>query len=165
MSTESGPRRGPGRPPMRVDAREDTREPSRLYRKHRYTDDKFEVPENLKVDGYDYNWKAMEYAGKSVDPIDFVRLKENHWAEVMADEMPDLSVPGQKGAITKMGLVLMKRPKYLSDEARAEEVQAAGLRLRGEAQTFSRGGEGVVSGMPVKEFTISESFRPGSIPD
>lgn len=159
MTNTTEPRRGPGRPPMRAE----TREQPRLQRKNRANQDKFAVPDRYKVDGFDYNWKTIEVMGKGVDAAELIERQENHWEPVMAGEIPGIMSPDYSGAIQKSGLMLMKRPKYLSDEAREEEVSMAYQQSGAKRAELSRGGEN--AGMPVRQADINSHIAGQQIPD
>lgn len=159
MSTETEPRRGPGRPPMRAE----TREQPRLQRKHKSNQDKFHIPDGLKKDGYDYNWKAVEVYGKPVEAGQIMEFHENHWEPVQADEIRGIMPPDYNGSIQKGGLMLMKRPSYLSDEARSEELDAARRQSGAKRESIRQGGDNGV--MPVREALIRSDIGGQQIPD
>lgn len=165
--TDNEQRRGPGRPPMnrpdmRADGREDPRTQPRLQRKHRNTEDKFYVPEECKTHGYDYNWKTIEIAGKPVDAYDLTALEENHWEPVTAEEMSQIASKGAKGAIVKSGMMLMKRPAYLSEEARAEsEGQAFNQAGAKRAELTSKGDQN----FPTRQASVNSQYGALSVPD
>lgn len=159
MSTETEPRRGPGRPSLRAE----TREQPRLVRKHKANQDKYFIPEEMKKDGYDYNWKAVEVAGKPVEAGQIMEYHENHWEAVQASEMGNIMPPEYKGAVQKNGLMLMKRPSYLSQEAREEEINAAYDQSRAKRRTVQQGGDSGL--MPVREALVKSDIAGQQIPD
>lgn len=159
MSTETEPRRGPGRPPMRAE----TRDQPRLQRKHKASQDKFYIPDGIKRDGYDYNWKAVEVAGKPVEPGQLIEFQENHWEPVQASEISGVMPAGYNGAIQKNGLMLMKRPSYLSHEARQEEIDAARRQSGAKREALRQGGGTGL--MPVREAIINSDIAGQQIPD
>lgn len=163
MSNITEPRRGPGRPPMRADHREPTREQPRLQRKHRANQDKYFIPDGMKTEGYDYNWKTVQVMGKPVDAQASMERHENHWEPVMASEIQGVMPPDYSGAIEKGGLMLMKRPKYLSDEAREEEIGMARQQAGAQRSNIRQGGESGV--MPVRESLVQSDIAGQQIPD
>lgn len=106
----------------REEIREEPRQASshqgeRLTRNRKRTDDQFFIDKRIIPHGVDYNWKRESCFGQP-DPYHMNGLMENHWSPV-----PDNRHPG---LITKMrGMVLMERPKYLSDEAKQEDLREA----------------------------------------
>lgn len=89
----------------------------RLTRARKRTDDQFYIDKRIIPQGMDYNWKRESCFGQP-DPYHMNGLRENHWSPV-----PD---GRHAGLITKMrGMVLMERPKYLSDEAKQEDLREA----------------------------------------
>lgn len=130
MSNETEPRRGPGRPSLRPsEPREETRVQPRLQRRHKADDDAYSIPAEFLAEGYDYNWKRVSTHGQPEDPWKLTKVYENHWEDVQAEELPGYVPNGHKGHIERGGLRLMKRPKYLSEDARNEEL--------GKARTMS----------------------------
>ena len=95
--------------------------PQRLYRKRR-TDDPMHIDPKLIPAGVSYQWCRESTFGMR-DDDHIIDLKENHWVPVPADRHPELVVDGspKDGVIRKRGSILMQRPKYLTDEAHAED--------------------------------------------
>lgn len=89
----------------------------RLTRSRRRTEDKFFIDRSLIPVGMSYEWKR-ESTFNAPDPQHIQFLQENHWREVPADRHP--------GLLTRHdGMVLMERPKYLTDEAIIEDFGIA----------------------------------------
>lgn len=108
---------------VREEPREEARQASswpggeKLTRARKRTDDRFFIDRKIIPPGMDYNWKRESCFGQS-DPYHMNALKENHWRPVPDDRHP--------GMITKQaGMVLMERPRYLSDEAKQEDLREA----------------------------------------
>lgn len=120
----------------RIDDREPTRDPPRLQRRFKTNDDKYATPLDIKPDDQDWNWKRWSVAGKTDEFVAFYQaeLRANHWQPVMAEDYPSIAPFGQTtGPIVNGALMLMWRPMYLSEEARAEEIEAAVARVRSNA--------------------------------
>jgi hypothetical protein len=89
----------------------------RLRRTRRRTEDRYYIPPEIIPAGVSYEWKRESCFGQP-DQFHMNYLKDNHWSEV-----PD---GRHKGFMTRQdGMVLMERPKYLTDEARREDLEAA----------------------------------------
>ena len=89
----------------------------RMKRTRKRTEDKFYIPAAIIPPGWTYEWKAQTILGKSnLDHMN--NLKDNHWKPVPADRHP-------RYLVEKDGQILMERPKYLTDEARREDLNLA----------------------------------------
>jgi hypothetical protein len=129
-NTETPVRRGPERPPLRPELREPIRQEGRDLPPMGLSLDEdedlseFKIPGHYFANGWDYQWKTYSIYGKE-DPYYISKLKRRHWEEVQAETHPDIALPGQTGAIIKGGLILMRRPRYLTDQAKAREEAKA----------------------------------------
>lgn len=136
-----------GRPPGRTAAREQAREPAReavrsnvpqgLTRRRRDNVDPYHVPQDIIPEGYEYQWNAVSVTGNTDVVLDkSMGFYENHWRPVPAERHPGLFMPyGTTGQIVRGGVRLEERPKYLSDEARAEQVMAARMQMRVQTES------------------------------
>ena len=136
-----------GRPPGRASARPAAREPVRteavreiprgLKRVRRDQTDQFDFPQSIIPEGWSYQWCAVSVYNNA----DVVRSKsmgyyENHWRAVMHERHPGVfAPPGTTGPIIRDGMCLQERPKYLTDEAKAEQVIAAKTQLRAQTES------------------------------
>lgn len=104
------------------------RAPDGLTRQRVGTVDQFALPEQVRARyaeaGWSLEWKRNTCFGQE-DWSYENSLAENHWQAVGSDELPGLMPPGYSGAVIRDGLMLMKRPAYLTEEARSEERRAA----------------------------------------
>ena len=108
-----------GREPQREDARVNG---PRLTRQRKRTDDRFYIPRSLVPAHMSWEWKREKVYGMP-DLEHMTGLRENHWSPVDGKKYP--------GLIThKDGMVLMERPKYLTDEARQEDFDIATSQVR-----------------------------------
>lgn len=118
---------------VREPVREEMRAPQGLVRKRKGNVDKFLVPDSViarfAAAGYSIEWKRHTVFGQD-DPGYDVALAENCWEAVTSEEIPGFMPAGFKGAIVRDGLQLMKRPSYLTDEARSEDKQMAREAIR-----------------------------------
>lgn len=96
-----------------------------LSRKRGGNTDKFHIPAELIPDGWSYEWKRESLYGQE-DTANMMHAAENGWTPVMAEAHPGMFMPsGYTGPIRRDGLVLCERPMELTEEARAEEREAA----------------------------------------
>lgn len=103
-------------------------EPARLVRRRGMTSDKFYVPEELKKPELSYEWKRETTMGQR-DTEHQVDLASNHWRAVPATDMPGMMPADHTGTINRGGMVLMSRPKYLTEEATQEILDMANERI------------------------------------
>lgn len=124
------------RPAARQSTREAAREENRsestnqkrLYRQRR-TDDPMYINPNWIPDDMSWEWKRETVVGQP-DESHQINLRENHWKAVDATRLPQMVSAGATGPIRRMGQVLMERPKYLTDEARQEDLDIANNNVR-----------------------------------
>ena len=111
----------------------------RLVRQRVGTIDRFHIPENFMKAGWSYEWKRKTTYNQP-DPAYDMSLLMNHWKPVQADEMPGLMPAGHNGSIERDGMILMKRPGYLTEEARLEERLLAGEQIRAKQEALGQTG-------------------------
>jgi hypothetical protein len=88
------------------------------------THDDFYVDPRKIPDGWDYNWKRHTVANMP-DPAYETELLQAGWEPVDASRHPDMVPPGYKGPIVRKGMILMERPKEISDMAKEKESRNA----------------------------------------
>ncbi len=122
----------PERPPMRPAMRpEDPRERARRRAAEiraggvmEEGTDRFAVDRRQIPDGFDYEWKRKTTFGQE-DPAYAVNLARTGWEPVPSSRHPEMMPRGWSGAIERDGMVLMERPKEISDEYRDRDRRAA----------------------------------------
>lgn len=92
----------------------------RLTRRRR-TANPFDIDPATIPPGWSYEWKRQSVHGQP-DNEHWIDMRENHWRPVPADRHPQLASQGDS-IIKRGGTVLCERPKYLTDEARMEDIQ------------------------------------------
>jgi hypothetical protein len=109
-----------------------------IYRRRDNTEDMYHVPEELKEQGWDYQWNRVSVLGQE-DTGAVINDRENGWRPISASRegfagrfMPD----GHKGPIQRGGLELCERPMALSLESRREDRQNANAQRRHNRQQF-----------------------------
>jgi hypothetical protein len=90
--------------------------------------DKFAISPDQIPEGWSYQWIAETVLNAPQTSM-IVGFQQNGWTEVPADRHP--SIP-----VRQDGLVLVERPKALTDEARGEEIQAAKDQIRANVEQF-----------------------------
>ena len=101
------------------------------------TDDFFVPPEYIP-DGWSYEWKRKTNVGME-DPAYQVQLSRMGWEPVPASRHPAMMPDDNKyQVIERKGMILMERPKEITDEARDIELRRARNQIRQkEAQLAS----------------------------
>jgi len=94
------------------------------------TVDEFYINPNMIPEGWVYEWKRRSVLGFE-DPSDQVNLQRRGWEPVPKSRHPELMPAGYTGnEVLRKGLVLMERPKVISQEARDRELQKARAQVR-----------------------------------
>lgn len=97
--------------------RDQPRADGRLTRTRKRSTDPLYIDKKIIPEGYSYEFKAFKAYGEEQD-AHVQGLMENHWTPVPKGRHP--------GLVVKHGdLVLMERPKYLTDEAKIEDYEIA----------------------------------------
>lgn len=110
----------------------------RLQRRRGYSSDIFHIDPALIPDGMSWEWKRKTVFGQE-DKIHMVGLRENHWEPVQVTEANrHLVGEGQTGAIERQGMILMQRPKYLTEDAHQEALQASIAQRQGQRQSVAQ---------------------------
>ena len=144
------------------------REGNPLFRKRDTTRDRFAIPEDLKENGYDYQWCRVSTYGQE-DLNNQVAHQENGWRFVQADRpgwngrfMPE----GYKGHIFQDGLALMERPMVLTEEAKREAERAVKEQSRAQREQFGMAlPEGFTANNPTaKAFTFARAGKAEATP-
>lgn len=97
--------------------------------------DRFHIPEGIVPDGWSYEWKRKLLVGKP-DPSYEVELQRGGWEPVPASRHRHLMpAKGTWETIEMDGMVLMERPKEITDERQRANQRAARDQVRAkEAQ-------------------------------
>ncbi len=129
-------------------------------------EDKFFVDKADQPDGWEYEWKMRTVLGKE-DPAYQVRLARSGWEPVPASRHPHYMPVGWQGqTIERDGMILMERPKEISDEARARDRRAAALQMRSKEEQLNHTPEGTMSRTedPRTRASIKKSYEAGVMP-
>lgn len=94
----------------------------RLHRRRR-TADPLYFDKKIVPGGMSYEWKRDSLLGRP-ESRHWIGLRENHWSPVPPERHPEMAVEGE--SVIRVGdVVLCERPKYLTDEAKMEDMQEA----------------------------------------
>ena len=98
--------------------------------------DNIQIPE-----GWTYEWKRQTVYGKA-DPAYDTRLARTGWEVVPADRHPHMMPKGHRGEISRDGLVLMERPKVITDRVRQIMYERARGAVRLKEQQLNEAPQG-----------------------
>lgn len=123
--------------------------------------------DNIQVpDGWTYEWKRQTVFGKS-DPAYDTRLARTGWEPVPSDRHPQMMPKGHRGEISRDGLVLMERPKAITDRVKQLMYERARGAVRLKEQQLNEGPPGTFDrvderGRPMAR--VKTSHSPVEIP-
>jgi hypothetical protein len=144
---QNAPPRAEMRPPMREeDPRARAARRAQELRDHRGslddgTDD-FYVDPSAVPPGWDYEWKRKTVMGAE-DPAYQVALMRAGWEPVPASRHPEMMPDrGHFATIERKGMILMERPKEITDEMRELELRKARQQVRQKEQQLNSAPEG-----------------------
>ena len=105
--------------------------------------DRFSIDQRMIPDGWSYEWKRKTLWGKE-DPAHDVELSRLGWEPVPATRHPELMPKGNYQTIERDGMILMERPKVLTDEAHAANLKRARLQVRAKEAQLSQAPDGTL---------------------
>lgn len=127
--------------------------------------DEFYIDRSRIPTGWDMEWKTKTVLGAE-DPAQMVAYARTGWEPVPAYMFPDMMPDSWKGStIERKGMILMMRPKQLTDMARSVDAKRAREAVRAKEQQLSSAPDG--------QFTrdhsqakpkIGKSYEPLPIP-
>lgn len=122
--------------------------------------DEFYIPPEMVPDGWTYEWKRRTVLGQE-DPAYQVSLARMGWEEVPADRHPQMMPAGHHSVINRKGMVLMERPKEITDEARRIENRKARNQVKAKEEQLSSAPSGQFERNTP---TVKKSYSPIAIP-
>jgi hypothetical protein len=169
--------RGDPRPEMRADSSRDETSRDRAERRAAEIMGHLEGaldegPDELSLDGiavpdgWSYEWKRSTVYGKS-DPSYDSRLARTGWETVPADRHPAMMPKGHRGPIEREGLILMERPKAITDRVKQIMYRRARDAVKLKERQLNEGPEGTFarvdqSGQPTAR--VRTTYSPVEIP-
>lgn len=103
--------------------------------------DRFFVDPRIIPDGWSYEWKRKTIWGKE-DPAHEVELARQGWETVPASRHPQMMPKGNWQTIERDGMVLMERPKVLTDDVHKDNLKRARLQVRAKEAQLTQAPEG-----------------------
>lgn len=129
--------------------------------------DKFFVDRRAIPDAWEYEWKRRTVYNQE-DPAYQTQLAQKGWDPVPRSRHPEMMPVGWSGdTIERDGMVLMERPKQISDMARDADLRRAKQQVRVKEQQLTQAPSGQFDrdnkGSPLA--TIKKSFEAMPIPE
>jgi hypothetical protein len=136
------------RSPLREDPRTRAARRAAELREHRGSmdegTDEFYIPRDIIPDGWDYEWKRKTLLG-SEDPAYQVQVARNGWEPVPADRHPEMMPStGNYTVIERKGMLLMERPKEITDEVRNADLRRARQQVRQKEEQLNSAPDGTL---------------------
>lgn len=162
------------RPDLRAESPQDrAKKRAAEIRKHRGDQDldeidRFYFSPSIVPEGWTYEWKRRTLMGQE-DPAYQVRLAAAGWEAVPVTRDSDhaaLMPAGYKGqTIERDGMILMERPKELTDEARDVELRRARNQVRAKEAQLSSTPEGTMTREHERvRPSIKKGYEPMAVP-
>jgi hypothetical protein len=126
------------REPARAPAREQVRTPvlkageflgrnGEILSRTKDYEDAFDVPLHMREVGWSYQWNRMSVYGKE-DTAEMRRMQANGWRPIPAERFGET---GDTSFVEREGLILMERPKGMTELAEKEEERKAATQYLG----------------------------------
>lgn len=127
--------------------------------------DEFYIDRSRIPTGWDMEWKTKTVLGAE-DPAQMVAYARTGWEPVPAYMFPDMMPDGWKGnTIERKGMILMMRPKQLTDMARSVDAKRARDAVRAKEQQLSSAPDGQFTrNHSQAQPKIGKSYEPMPVP-
>jgi hypothetical protein len=170
---DSAPPLTPMRPPLRDAMRE---EDPRAAAERRTAEILGHLPEAENAadefyapkppDGWSYEWKRRTVYNAE-DPAYQVQLRQTGWEPVPVSRHPEMMPAGWKGKeIERKGMVLMERPKEITDRIMENERMKARKQVRAKEEQLSAAPQGQFDrDHPQAKPKIKKGYEPMPIPE
>lgn len=103
--------------------------------------DRFYINPHSIPDGWSYEWKRKTIWGKE-DPAHEVELARKGWEPVPASRHPEMMPKGNWQTIERDGMILMERPKVLTDDAHNANLKNARLQVKAKEAQLNQAPDG-----------------------
>jgi len=121
--------------------------------------DRFYIDPAVIPDGWSYEWKRKTIWGKE-DPAHEVELMRKGWEPVPATRHPEMMPKGNWQTIERDGMILMERPKVLTDDAHNANLKNARLQVRAKEAQLNQAPDGTFDrDDPRVKPSIKKSFQ------
>lgn len=127
--------------------------------------DRFYVDPHIVPDGWSYEWKRKTIWGKE-DPAHEVELARQGWEVVPASRHPQMMPKGNWQTIERDGMILMERPKVLTEDVHKDNLRKARLQVKAKEAQLNQAPDGTFDrDDPRVKPSIKKSFEAMPIKD
>lgn len=129
-------------------------------------DDRFRINPSEIPEGWSYEWKRKTVLNQP-DPAYEVELLRRGWEPVPLERHPHM-MPAGKGynTIERDGMILMERPKELTDEAKDVELRKARSQVRQKEQQLAATPDGTMTRDHARARpSIKKDYSPIAVPE
>jgi len=161
-------------PSLRAPSRPDLREESPLERAKRRaaeikghlttsddTSDEFAIPAHLIPEGWTYEWKRKSVFGQE-DSSYMMSQEARGWEPVPASRHRTLMPEGHYNTIERKGMILMERPKEITDEAKRQDRARAMNQVKSREQQLA---DAQFGSFDRSKSTLSKNYEPMAMPE
>lgn len=129
-------------------------------------EDRFRINPHEIPEGWTYEWKRKYVLGQH-DPSYEVELIRKGWEAVPLSRHPHMMPRGMNmETIERDGMILMERPKELTDEARDVELRKARSQVKQKEQQLSTAPDGTMTrDHPQTRPKLQKGYEPMPIPN
>ncbi len=126
--------------------------------------DKFYIDPSIIPDGWSYEWKMLTVLGKE-NPSYQVSLAHRGWEAVPRSRHPEMMPDNFRGeTIEREGMILMERPKEITDEVKANDLRNARQQVRGKEEQLGMAPNGTFERTNKDKSLVSVKKSYESIP-
>lgn len=126
--------------------------------------DKFYIDARVIPDGWSYEWKTLSVLGKE-NPSYQVSLAHRGWEAVPRSRHPEMMPDNFRGeTIEREGMILMERPKEITDEVKANDTRNARQQVRGKEEQLGMAPNGTFDRANKDKSMVSVKKSYESIP-
>lgn len=124
--------------------------------------DEFRAPE--PPEGWTYEWKMKTVMGMENQAYQ-TSLARTGWEPVSSKRHPEMMQIGAEGPIERKGMILMERPKIISDQVRDADYKRARSQIRAKEQQLRDAPNGQFGRDHAQaQPKISKSYEPMPVP-
>ena len=128
--------------------------------------DEFFIDPSTVPEGWSYEWKRKTVLGAE-DPAYTVAVARRGWEAVPSDRHPEMMPRGATMAtIERKGMVLMERPKDITDEVRLNDRRAARRAIQAKEEQLGQAPQGQFDrDHPTIKPRVKKSYEPMPVPE
>jgi hypothetical protein len=129
--------------------------------------DEFYIDPSCIPSGWTYEWKMRTVLNQE-NPSYQVHLARMGWEPVPASRHPEMMPAGfTQKTIERKGMVLMERPKEITDEARSIEMRRARQQVKAKEEQLAAAGPGQFerSNKDASLVKVKKSYEPMPVPE